>query len=182
MADLKFGGITPNVGDIKVGSSNASKIYKGSTLLWPLGVEPQPGEVTVCDLIWTKTNSTITATTTGGNIPIVTNRNDWITKCQNNEPAALYKDYDPNNAFRGLYYNVFATEVIQPPPGFRLPTRIDWQDLINCATTGSPDSNNDVTSLANNYYGWWPSNVASNSRFGTVEFNSIGSGFPVTGS
>ena len=64
MADLKFGGVTPGTGDIKVGSSNASKIYQGNTLLWPLGAAPQPGEVTICDLIWTKTNSTITATTT----------------------------------------------------------------------------------------------------------------------
>jgi hypothetical protein len=182
MADLKFGGVTPGTGDIKVGSSNASKIYQGSTLLWPLGVAPQPGEVTVCDLTWTKTNSTITATTTGGNIPIVTNQNDWITKCQNNEAAACYWQFNSNNAFRGLYYNVFTTEVIQPPTGFRLPTQQDWQDLIFCAGTGSPDNNSDVTSLANNYYGFWPSNVVSNSRFGTVDFNSIGAGYTANSS
>ncbi len=181
MADLKFGNVTPAVGNIKLGSNNVSEIYQGTTKLWPLGTPPQPGEVTVCDLIWTKTNSTITATTTGGNIPIVTNQNDWITKCQNNDPAACYWQFDSNNAFRGLYYNVFATEVIQPPTGFRVPTQQDWQDLINCAGTGSPDNNSDVTSLANNYYGFWPSNVASNSRFGTVDFNSIGAGYTWTG-
>ncbi len=181
MADLKFGNVTPAVGNIKLGSNNVSEIYQGTTKLWPLGSAPQPGEVTVCDLIWTKTNSTITATTTGGNIPIVTNQNDWITKCQNNDPAACYWQFDSNNAFRGLYYNVFATEVIQPPTGFRVPTQQDWQDLINCAGTGSPDNSSDVTSLANNYYGFWPSNVASNSRFGTVDFNSIGAGYTWTG-
>lgn len=177
MADLKFGNVTPAVGNIKLGSNNVSEIYQGTTKLWPLGTPPQPGEVTVCDLIWTKTNSTITATTTGGNIPIVTNENDWITKCQNNDPAACYWQFDSNNAFRGLYYNVFATEVIQPPTGFRVPTQQDWQNLIFCASTGSPVGNGDVTSLANNYYGFWPSNVASNSRFGTVDFNSIGAGY-----
>jgi len=182
MADLKFGNVTPAVGNIKLGSNNVSEIYQGTTKLWPLGSAPQPGEVTVCDLIWTKTNSTITATTTGGNIPIVTNQSDWVTKCQNNEPAACYWQFDSNNAFRGLYYNVFATEVIQPPTGFRLPTQQDWQDLISCAATGSPDNNSDVTSLANNYYGFWPSNVASNSRFGTVDFNSIGAGYTWTSS
>jgi len=182
MADLKFGNVTPAVGNIKLGSNNVSEIYQGTTKLWPLGTPPQPGEVTVCDLIWTKTNSTITATTTGGNIPIVTNNTDWVNLSQNNQPAAAYKDYDSNNSFRGLYYNVFATEVIQPPAGFRVPTQQDWQDLILCAGAGSPDSSIDVTSLANNYYGFWPSNVVSNPRFGTVDFNSIGSGFPAISS
>lgn len=182
MADLKFGNVTPAVGNIKLGSNNVSEIYQGTTKLWPLGTPPQPGEVTVCDLIWTKTNSTITATTTSGNIPIVTNQNDWITKCQNNDPAACYWQFDSNNAFRGLYYNVFTTEVIQPPTGFRVPTAQDWQDLIDCAATGSPDSTSDVTSLANNYYGFWSSNIASNSRFGTVDFNSIGAGYTYQGS
>ncbi len=177
MADLKFGNVTPAVGNIKLGSNNVSEIYQGTTKLWPLGTPPQPGEVTVCDLIWTKTNSTITATTTAGTIPIVTNENDWITKCQNNDPAACYWQFDSNNAYRGLLYNVFATDIIQPPTGFRVPTNQDWQDLIICAGTGSPDSASDVTSLGNNYYGFWPSNVASNSRFGTVDFNSIGAGY-----
>ena len=72
MADLKLGNLTPVVGNVKLGSNNVSEIYQGTTKLWPLGTPPQPGEVTVCDLVWTKTNSTITATTTGGNIPIVT--------------------------------------------------------------------------------------------------------------
>lgn len=182
MADLKFGNVTPAVGNIKLGSNNVSEIYQGTTKLWPLGTPPQPGEVTVCDLIWTKTNSTITATTTGGNIPIVTNENDWITKCQNNDPAACYWQFDSNNAYRGLLYNVFATDVIQPPTGFRVPTQTDWQYLINCAGVGSPDNPSDVTSLGNNYYGFWSSNIASNPRFGTVDFNSIGAGYTFQGS
>ena len=35
MADLKFGSVTPALGDIKVGSNNVSKIYQGSTEVWP---------------------------------------------------------------------------------------------------------------------------------------------------
>lgn len=181
MADLKFGGITPNVGDIKVGSSNASKIYQGSTLLWPLGTAPQPGEVTVCDLIWTKTNSTITATTSGGNIPIVTNKFDWVSKSQNNEPCAMYWNYDPNNAYRGLLYNVFATGVIQPPTGFRIPTMQDFSDLFDCASIGSPTTSTiDATTLGNNYYGFWPSALANEDRFGDIEFQAIGAGYRTT--
>ena len=35
MANLKIQGITPAAGKIKVGSSDVSKIYKGSTVVWP---------------------------------------------------------------------------------------------------------------------------------------------------
>lgn len=36
MADLKIQGITPVAGKIKLGSSDVSKIYSGSTLVWPI--------------------------------------------------------------------------------------------------------------------------------------------------
>ena len=35
MADFKFQGTTPAAGNIKLGSSNVSKIYSGSTQVWP---------------------------------------------------------------------------------------------------------------------------------------------------
>ena len=35
MADFKLQGITPAAGNIKLGSSNVSKIYSGSTQVWP---------------------------------------------------------------------------------------------------------------------------------------------------
>ena len=177
MADLKFGGVTPGTGDIKVGSSNASKIYQGSTLLWPQN-SPSPGEVTVCDLVWTNTNSTITATTSGGNIPIVTNQTDWKNAISNQQAAACYWDFDSNNAFRGLYYNVFSIEAIQPPAGFRIPTQQDWNDLRNCVNpVGSPYGQYDVTPIGNNYYGFYTTNLPSNPTFGTVAWNAISSGY-----
>ena len=138
---------------------------------------PSPGEVTVCDLVWTRENSIITATTTGGNIPIVTNQTDWTNAINNQQPAACYWDFDSNNAFRGLLYNIYATEVIQPPAGFRVPTEQDFTDLRLCVSAGSPQGNQDVTSLGNNYYGFWTSTLPSNPRFGTVDFNAIGSGY-----
>jgi len=178
MADLKFGNVTPAVGNIKLGSNNVSEIYQGTTKLWPQSFPPSPGEVTVCDLVWTRENSIITTTNTGGaNIPIVTNQTDWVNAISNQQPAACYWDFDSNNAFRGLLYNVYTTEVIQPPAGFRLPTEQDFTDLRLCVSAGSPQGNMDVTSLANNYYGFWPSTLASNPRFGTVDFNAIGSGY-----
>lgn len=176
MADLKFGGVTPGTGDIKVGSSNASKIYQGSTLLWPLGVAPQPGEVTICDLIWTKTNSTITATTTGGTIPITTDATGWGQAIENQQPAACwYKNDQATYGYLGLFYNKFCLDVIQPPAGFRLPTRTDWTTTQSCIASGKPQFNY-ANQIVNNYYDLWPSAVNSLSDINTIDFNSIGGG------
>ena len=176
MADLKFGGVTPGTGDIKVGSSNASKIYQGSTLLWPLGVAPQPGEVTICDFTWTKTNSTITATTTGGTIPITTDATGWGQAIENQQPAACwYQNDQATYGYLGLFYNKFCLDVIQPPAGFRLPTSDDWIDTRSCIASGQPQ-NNYANQIVNNYYGLWPSAVNSLSDINTIDFNSIGGG------
>ena len=176
MADLKFGGVTPGTGDIKVGSSNASKIYQGSTLLWPLGVAPQPGEVTICDLIWTKTNSTITATTTGGTIPITTDATGWGQAIENQQPAACwYQNDQATYGHLGLFYNKFCLDVIQPPAGFRLPTSTDWTDTRSCVASGQPQINY-ANQIVNNYYDLWPSAVNSLSDINTIDFNSIGGG------
>ena len=176
MADLKFGGVTPGTGDIKVGSSNASKIYQGSTLLWPLGVAPQPGEVTICDLIWTKTNSTITATTTGGNIPITTDATGWGQAIENQQPAACwYQNDQATYGYLGLFYNKFCLDVIQPPAGFRLPTKTDWTDTRSCVASGQPQINY-ANQIVNNYYDLWPPAVNSLSDINTIDFNSIGGG------
>ena len=176
MADLKFGGVTPGTGDIKVGSSNASKIYQGNTLLWPLGVAPQPGEVTICDLIWTKTNSTITATTTGGTIPITTDATGWGQAIENQQPAACwYQNDQATYGYLGLFYNKFCLDVIQPPTGFRLPTSTDWTDTRSCVASGQPQINY-ANQIVNNYYDLWPSAVNSLSDINTIDFNSIGGG------
>ena len=37
MAELRIGTVLPPIGDIKVGETNVSKIYSGSTLVWPPG-------------------------------------------------------------------------------------------------------------------------------------------------
>lgn len=178
MADLKLGNLTPVVGNVKLGSNNVSEIYQGATKLWPLGTPPQPGEVTVCDLVWTKTNSTITATTTGGNIPIVTDATGWGQAVQNQQPAACYYQYDPvTYGYLGLYYNEFCLSVIQPPTGFRLPSPADWNNLRICLPAPPPITDATYSNqIANNYYNLWPSAVNSLQDINTVDFNSIAGG------
>ena len=179
MADLKFGNVTPAVGNIKLGSNSVSEIYQGATKLWPLGTPPQPGEVTVCDLVWTKTNSTITATTTGGNIPIVTDATAWGQAAQNQQPAACYYQHDPvTYGYLGLYYNRFCLSVIQPPTGFRLPSQADWTNLRSCLPAPPPITDSTYSNqIANNYYNLWPSAVNSLQDINTVDFNSITGGY-----
>ena len=72
MADFKIQGITPIAGKIKVGDNSVEKIYSGSTLVWPTSSPaPDPGEIEVCNYIWTQENSIETELAAGGNIPIV---------------------------------------------------------------------------------------------------------------
>lgn len=178
MADLKLGNLTPAVGNVRLGSNNVSEIYQGATKLWPLGTPPQPGEVTICDLAWTKTNSTITATTTGGNIPIVTDATGWGQAIQNQQPAACYYQHDSvAYGYLGLYYNEFCLSVIQPPTGFRLPSPADWNDLRLCLPAPAPITDATYSNqIVNNYYNLWPSAVNSLQDINTVDFNSIAGG------
>jgi hypothetical protein len=50
MADFKIGGVTPLLGEMKIGSSNVRKIYNGPTLVWPID-EPTLTWYFVVDLI-----------------------------------------------------------------------------------------------------------------------------------
>jgi hypothetical protein len=127
MGDLKLNNITPDgVGKIKLGSTNVQKIYNGSTLVFPTSTPIESGQVQLCDLIWTDTNSSETELIAGGNIPIITNNIDWYAAWENNTPAACYVDFDSNNSSFGLLYNIWARGAIKPPTGFRLPTDSDW--------------------------------------------------------
>jgi uncharacterized protein (TIGR02145 family) len=132
MADFKLNGITPDgVGKIKIGSTNVQEIYMGSTLVWPTSSPgPGPGEVQICDLIWTDTNFSGTELIGGGNLPIVTNQVDWNNNKLSETPCACYWNFDSNNSSYGLVYNYWARNAVKPPAGFRLPTRTDWVTII----------------------------------------------------
>lgn len=141
MADFKIGNTTPAVGNIKLGSSNVSKIYKGTTLVWP--TFPLNTVAIPCSLrIWTTTNSSLLAGTSSGSavtIPIVTDQSAALSKCLNQEYAAVYWNFDANNAHMGLFYNEWAAKVLNAPTGFRKPTKNDWNSLLVNSCISSTD-------------------------------------------
>ena len=176
MADLKLNGVTPaGIGKIKLGSTDVQKVYSGSTLVWPPGISP-PGQVEICNLIWTDTNSSETELIAGGNIPILTNQADWYTYWQAQTPAACYWDFDSNNASYGLIYNLFARNVVKPPIGFRLPTNADWDVLGSQPCFPSPAPTGNRNRYGANPGNWDPSSLTITAELGDSGFNSQGYG------
>ena len=172
MNDLKIQGITPAVGKIKVGDINVQKIYDGEELVWPpspLG----PGQVEICNLIWTTENSTITDTTSGGTIPIATNSAEFFAEHNAGLPVAAYWQFDSNNSERGLLYNQSAARVIQPPTGFRLATSLDFSTiLVGACNPSSPNENRYGTNPGN-----WAPTLTDTTELGDTNLNINGYGY-----
>tara|TARA_A100000171_G_scaffold50233_1_gene61098 strand:+ start:279 stop:1016 length:738 start_codon:yes stop_codon:yes gene_type:complete len=168
MANFKVNNIVPDVGEIKVGTANVSKIFQGATLVWPITQGGSPGTSTVCggNIAWTTANSTITATTTGPAIQIVESVSEWNTAYANQTPAAAYYNYASADATepRGLYYNEFAVAVIQPPTGFRVPTSNDRAALLiaSCIDLSVNPVNLNSLAIAG---GNWDTSVYTNTTF-----------------
>jgi uncharacterized protein (TIGR02145 family) len=175
MADLKLNEITPDgVGKIKLGSTDVQKIYSNGTRVWPT---VGPGEVEICNLIWTNTNYTETELTAGGNLPILTNQTDWYNALQAQTPAACYWNFDSNNASYGLLYNYFAKNTIKPITGFRLPTTTDWTSLNNapCYTNTGGDFNR----YGANPGVWDPSKLTNTNELGDSGLGVQGYGYGI---
>ncbi len=163
MADLRIGTATsaPAAGTLKLGATDISKIYSGSTLVWPTDIAD------VCGLgtDWTTINSTVTAVTSGLPIQIVYNATDWTTAYNNSTPAAAYYNYATSNTSgRGLYYNRHAVAVIQPPTGYRIPNTNDKDNLISSACIDTSVIPNNMNTLAT-AVGNWDTNVFTNTTY-----------------
>ena len=172
MSDLKLNGVTPDgIGKIKLGSADVQKVYSGSTLVWPPAILP-PGQVEICNLIWTNENSSITDTTSGGTIPIATNVTEFYAEHNAGLPVAAYWQFDSNNSERGLLYNQFAARVIQPPTGFRLATELDFTTIFNTCNPSSPNENRYGTSPGN-----WDSTLTNTTELGDTNLNINGYGY-----
>lgn len=180
MADIKLNGITPDgIGKIKLGNSDVQKIYNGNALVWPTSTPIEPGEVQLCDLIWTDTNSSETELISGGNIPILTNNADWYAAWETNTPAACYVDFDPSNSTYGLIYNYWARYAIKPPAGFRLPTIDDWNATFSSSTC-YVDNGNGYNRFGANPGVWNPAQLTNRAELGDTGFNSEGYGYAYT--
>jgi len=172
MADLKLNGVTPD--GIALGSTKVKKVYNGSTRVWPpLG----PGEVEICDLIWTDTNSSETELITGGNIRIIDNQADWYTYWLSQSPVACYWNFDSNNASYGLLYSYFAKDLVKPPLGFRLPLNPDFNVLKNapCYT----NTGGGLNRYGKNPGNWDPALLTNTSELGDSGLNIQGYGYAI---
>jgi uncharacterized protein (TIGR02145 family) len=169
MADLKIGDILPSVGDIKVGIQNVSRIYTGTTRVWPPTTPPGDGEVLIGNLVWKNSNHNIIE----DGLSLATSAAEATFYMNSNTPACLYWFFDTTNVARGLYYNQKAAELIVPPPGFRLPTLDDWVNLQQATI----DNFGHSTAICGGDANFWPATTQSKPSFGQSGFNSLGAGF-----
>ena len=76
MGDFKIQGITPAAEKLKLGSSDVSKIYNGSTLVWPLG-PATPGPVKYGFLYnWYAVDDSRNIANTGWSVPTINDQKD----------------------------------------------------------------------------------------------------------
>lgn len=117
------------------------------------GDGPGTGQVEICNLIWTDVNSTETELIAGGNIQISTSYAQTLEAYSSEQPAACYYNFDENESYRGLFYNIYARSVIKPPTGFRLPTGGDFNNITSnlLCNPNIPNQNTHGAPLPNNY-------------------------------
>lgn len=166
MAGFRIGSTELVSGKVKVGDSDVSKIYQGTTLVWPPSTTSC---VVIDDRCWTTENANTTATSNGATIFIATTASQLLSYQSNSTPAACYWDFDSANSARGLYYNSFAADILSPPSGYRLPTIYDWTGLIRDVELTF--NSNECTSLGEDP-GGWSTAIQNNSRLGNSGFNA----------
>ena len=131
------GALTPNNGELAI-----SFVFKE---IQSTPTPPAPGPE-ICGIIFSDENSTEVATS-GADIPIATNYTEFTSYHSNNQPCAVYYNYDPTNGY-GLLYNYWAMQAVTPPAGFdRVASFADWTTLTT--TPCNPNSPNQNTYLEN---------------------------------
>ena len=131
------GALTPNSGELAI-----SFVFKE---IQSTPTPPAPGPE-ICGIIFSDENSTEVATS-GADIPIATNYTEFTSYHSNNQPCAVYYNYDPTNGY-GLLYNYWAMQAVTPPAGFdRVASFADWTTLTT--TPCNPNSPNQNTYLEN---------------------------------
>jgi uncharacterized protein (TIGR02145 family) len=137
MSDLKINNITPLSGNIKVGNTNVSQIYCGSTLIWPLAPPITPcnlPNVVIGTQTWKGCNLNVSTYANGDPIPQAIDDADWFSKGNDGIGAWCHYDNDPaNDAIYGKLYNWHAVNNISngglAPAGYHIPTDAEWTTL-----------------------------------------------------
>ena len=175
MAGFRIGSTELVSGKVKVGDSDVSKIYQGTTLVWPPSTSSTDC-LTIDDRCWTTVNENSTATSTGATITIATTASQLDSYHAASTPAACYWDFDSANSARGLYYNTFAAAILSPPSGYRLPSYGDFSSLIKDVEVTL--NSHECTALGEDP-GGWSASVQNNSRLGNSGFNAKPYGFVI---
>lgn len=180
MAGFRIGSTELVSGKVKVGDSDVSKIYQGSTLVWPPSTSSTDcgsDTVIIDDLCWTTVNEDTTSTSTSATVTIATTQSQLVSYINSSTPAACYWNFDSANSARGLYYNRHAASILSPPSGYRMPTYGDWGALVD--DVEEPNNNFECTALGADP-GGWSTAVQNNSRLGTSGFDSNAYGFVIS--
>ena len=177
MAGFRIGSTELVSGKVKVGDSDVSKIYQGTTLVWPPATTSEGDTVQIDDRIWTAVNADSTTSSTSTQIQIATTGAQAASYLSNNTPAAFYHQFDSNTyGSWGLFYNAYAANILQPPTGYRLPDSNDWAKLRDDVKVTTGSITTDVTKLGADP-GGWSTSIQNNSNLGLSGFDIHAYGF-----
>lgn len=178
MAGFRIGSTELVSGKVKVGSSDVSKIYQGTTLVWPPATTSIGDTVQIDDRIWSAVNTSSTTSSTSTQIQIATTGAQAASYLSSSTPAAFYHQFDSNTyGSWGLFYNAYAANILQPPTGYRLPDSYDWAQLRDDVKVTTAGITNDVTKLGADPGQWTSTSLLSNSNLGLSGFNIQAYGF-----
>lgn len=176
MAGFRIGSTELVSGKVKVGDSDVSKIYQGTTLVWPPSTS-SASCITIDDRCWTTVNADSTTSSTSTQIQIATTGAQAASYLSNGTPAAFYHQFDSNTyGSWGLFYNAYAANILQPPSGFRLPFAYDWAALRDDVKVTTGSITTDVTTLGADP-GGWSTSIQNNSDLGQSGFDIHAYGF-----
>ena len=168
MSDLKISNITPALGNIKVGSTNVSEMYCGTTLVWPPG-SPVIGcnlpDVTIGTQVWKGCNLNVETYSDGTPIPEVTDLTEWANLTTG--AWCYYANDSINGPIYGKLYNWYAVNNPRglAPTGYHVPSQFEWDTLVSYlggAFVAGGKMKATGTVQANTGLWWNPNEMATN--------------------
>jgi uncharacterized protein (TIGR02145 family) len=130
MGNIILNGITPAAGKIKFGSQNVSRIYNGSTLIFP-SYACTLGDVTIGTQTFMGCNLNVDTYRNGDPIPEVKLNNDWFSLTTG--AWCYYDNVTANGVIYGKLYNWYAVNDPRglAPVGYHVPTSAEFTTLAD---------------------------------------------------